>query len=207
MPDKTSHIANSIDINTNAMKGLLKKLIDQNVQLQQRNGNIIINTGDSASIKEEALALSTHKAEVLDFLKDKKIAGLSLTQENIWLACQPKDSAHYHHADFLQINGHFDQNAFLKALKYLSGRHESLRTGFSMLEGTLIQEVHPVANISFDIVNLMASAKPEQAQQLAAIKTVFYEDSFDLSLPSLIRAKVIKPKEDQFLVEIGRAHV
>ena len=89
--------------------------------------------------------------------------------------------------ELVQVEGEFDLDRLEAALRKLITRHESLRTGFEMMKGEVVQRIYP--QVDFAIEHHQADT--EDSDQIEQIVRNFVRP-FDLGQPPLLRAGVIE---------------
>lgn len=97
------------------------------------------------------------------------------------------------------IKGASDIDRFEKAFMQIIAKHESLRTGFSIIDDVLVQQV--VDKAPFQISVIQDSGEPVNKQITDFIRP------FDLSQPPLFRVSVIKQTGDTFILLIDMHHI
>ncbi|MCY9111828.1 amino acid adenylation domain-containing protein [Bacillus atrophaeus] len=99
----------------------------------------------------------------------------------------------------IQIEGGLDVERMKNALYSIVCRHESLRTSFTMHENEIVQKIH--YNIDF-------TAEIEEITENEAERYINdFVKPFDLSIPPLIRSKILKMTENSYLLLIDMHHI
>src|SRR5215470_8888147 len=92
-------------------------------------------------------------------------APVSFSQERMWIAEQLQPGAAYNLDWALRLRGDLDRRALASALWTMAGRHESLRTTFSMdAAGHPVQIVAPSAHMPLPFLDLRALAPRERGE-------------------------------------------
>src|SRR6185295_12798353 len=99
---------------------------------------------------------------------------LSFSQQRMWFLQQldPGSSA-YNLSRPIRLRGALRIAALAAALDALVRRHESLRTGFVVVDGTPLQRVAPEAEVPLPLVDLSAldaTAAARESSRLAALE-------------------------------------
>ncbi|WP_288993413.1 non-ribosomal peptide synthetase [uncultured Paenibacillus sp.] len=93
----------------------------------------------------------------------------------------------YNMPELVQVEGEFDLDRLEAALRKLITRHESLRTGFEMMKGEVVQRIYPQVDFAIEY----HQADTEDSDQIEQIVRNFVRP-FDLGQPPLLRAGVIE---------------
>ena len=119
---------------------------------------------------------------------------LSPVQELLWLVNEldPGQSRVYNSSGATYLHGKLDVAAFQRALTTIVARHEALRTTFSVVDGVPMQTVHDIDEMPLHHVDL---SELDQGAQDAALEAEVRSQvrwTFDLAVPLLFRATLIK---------------
>ncbi len=80
--------------------------------------------------------------EAIPLLEEREYYPLSPAQERIWVMCQSREaSVAFNMQDAYTIEGKVDEGIFQAALQAVIERHESLRTGFHLVDGRPVQKI------------------------------------------------------------------
>jgi amino acid adenylation domain-containing protein len=124
---------------------------------------------------------------------------LSLFQEHWWLASQvQKESAGQAMAQSYRLLGPLDVELLRDCMTYLAGCHEVLRTSFAIVDGVPVQVIHPPAEVQLPYLDLSGTSDAEARAQL-----LFKDEAargFDLFTPPLVRHRLIKLAENEYLL-------
>src|SRR5580658_4777707 len=88
----------------------------------------------------------------------------SLAQKRLWFLDQlePKSAAYNVHLG-LWLRGPLDIDALRASLQELMNRHASLRTGFRLEDGELVQIVAPDVTLNLQVTDISDSSEPYAA--------------------------------------------
>jgi hypothetical protein len=115
----------------------------------------------------------------------------AFAQERIWrFAHTPHGSGGYKMASVTGLHGPIDLEALRRALEFLIGRHEPLRTTFAERDGRPVQVIHPAARLELPLTDVSAAADPEGAARALLRKEE--EAPFDLERGPLARFRVVR---------------
>ncbi|QJB38093.1 amino acid adenylation domain-containing protein [Chitinophaga oryzae] len=140
---------------------------------------------------------------------DQESYPLSHAQRRLWILSQFSDgSAAYNVTGFLLFDGVLVPSLLEKVLRYVAGRHESLRTVFREdASGEVRQYVLPVDKLTWAPLFVDISDQPDTAAVLREIFSAEQHTRFDLGQGPLIRTKVVKVSEQQFALFYTMHHI
>ena len=105
----------------------------------------------------------------------------------------------------LRISGKLNAEALQRSLNEIVRRHEILRTTFSWKDGAPVQVVAGELSVAMPVLDLSASANPEEeAQKLA------FEEShkaFDLERGPLVRAQLLRLGAEEHILLLTLHHI
>ncbi len=134
------------------------------------------------------------------------VVPLSFAQSRLWFIDQLQGpSAVYNIAAALRLSGRLDVDALGQALADVVGRHESLRTVFSSVEGTPQQVVIPVerADFGWDVVD----ATGWSVSQLGEAANSAARYTFDLATEVPLRAQLFAVAQEEHVLVIVMHHI
>ncbi|WP_129706742.1 non-ribosomal peptide synthetase [Priestia megaterium] len=99
----------------------------------------------------------------------------------------------------IDLEGELNLKALNSSLKEVVNRHESLRTSFHMVEGSIKQKVHPEVYLEFKVIQ----------SSLNDMGTVIHNfmSPFDLSKAPLLRAGIIKIEKQRHVLLLDMNHI
>ncbi len=125
----------------------------------------------------------------------------SIGQASLWFLRQlmPYKSP-YNIAVRFRLSGELDANAVVEALREIARRHESCRTTFAVVDGSVVQIIHADMAADVSIVDFSATADPEG--QTERFEYSVASETFDLERGPLIRARVLRlgPREHSLIL-------
>ncbi|MGO4295022.1 amino acid adenylation domain-containing protein, partial [Chitinophaga sp. RAB17] len=125
---------------------------------------------------------------------------LSYGQERLWFLDRLEGSVHYHVPVVLKLKGKIDRAALQYALQNIINRHEVLRTVIREEDGIAYQHILPPDNWQLaDISN------PGNHQQ--DIITHFLNQPFDLSADHMLRAGLMRLKDNDHVLALVMHHI
>jgi amino acid adenylation domain-containing protein len=179
----------------------------------------------SSSAKDRLATLSKDKTALLKLLLEEESgrarhirpqprgAGqtrfpASWAQQRLWFIDQlGAGSAAYHILVGLRLTGALDTAALQRAIDTIVHRHESLRTVFVSVDGVPHQEVRAEINTEIKIVDLRAVTGHELEERITNEKNTESQTRFDIRSGPLIRARLLKLREDEHLLLITTHHL
>ncbi|MFC9774498.1 amino acid adenylation domain-containing protein [Paenibacillus chitinolyticus] len=99
----------------------------------------------------------------------------------------------------LLLEGALDQNRFEEAFRRLTRRHETLRTGFEMVNGEAVQRVY--ADVDFSVEHFSA------AEEVAAETVRDFVRPFDLAKPPLLRVGLVEMAAERHVLLFDMHHI
>ncbi len=134
------------------------------------------------------------------------VVPLSFAQSRLWFIAQLQGSSPvYNRSVALRLRGQLDVGALDAALTDLVGRHESLRTIFSAVEGIPQQLVVPTARADFGWRVVDAAGWPAARLGEAVEEAARY--GFDLAIDIPFRAKLFRVTEQEHVLVLTVHHI
>jgi fengycin family lipopeptide synthetase D len=126
-------------------------------------------------------------------LESKDYYKLSINQKRLWIIQQfdPGNSA-YNISAAARLNDKIDQGAIRRAMTMILKRHESLRTGFTYLDGEPVQFIMEEVVPSFKIIDISSMNREAKEKKKKHLFSQEAAAPFDLSRPPLLRALLVK---------------
>ena len=125
---------------------------------------------------------------------------VSSAQKRMYVLSQMEDVGTSYNMPFvLQLEGGLDHERLSEAMNGLIARHESLRTSFELVEGEVVQIVHPA--VAFTIGQKRCSEAEAKQQVEAFIRP------FDLTQAPLLRVEVLQVAEEKHLLLLDMPHI
>jgi amino acid adenylation domain-containing protein len=133
---------------------------------------------------------------------------LSFAQERLWFVdrLQP-GSAVYNIPAALRLAGALDERALERALGEIVRRHEALRTVFTEVDGSPVQEVAPFGGFALPVEDLSGL---DGAEREAALRRRAGEEArraFDLAAGPLFRAALLRLGTEEHVLLLSMHHV
>lgn len=136
---------------------------------------------------------------------DQKIP-LSYSQERLWFIDRlDASSVQYHIKTVLRLKGKLNTEALRNSLKALIDRHEVLRTVFVEEEGKVYQQINDISEWKLNVIENDEYRKdPEKLKEF--VKSLISKP-FDLSRDYMLRADLIKLREEEYLFVVTMHHI
>ncbi|HEU4556219.1 MAG TPA: amino acid adenylation domain-containing protein, partial [Longimicrobium sp.] len=148
---------------------------------------------------------------------------LSFAQQRLWFLEQMGNlGSAYHISGSLRLRGDLDRAALVRSLDRIVARHEALRTSFAMADGEPVQQIAPVEESGFRLVEhdlsgiLPLSARnerggrgegPDAQDELHRLIEEEAHALFDLERGPLIRGRLIRVAEDDHVLLLTMHHI
>ncbi|WKU21406.1 amino acid adenylation domain-containing protein [Priestia megaterium] len=135
---------------------------------------------------------------------------LSFLQKRFWFLDQLEGDKSVSYNIFLSwnIKGKLKADILCKSINEIIKRQESLRTNFLMENGELIQVIRPSLTIDIPISKpVLPLVTSEKQETITSIAKQEANKRFDLSGDPLIRARLVRVKEDEHILMITMHHI
>lgn len=206
---------------------LMSHLRDLDIRLWLDGDRLRFSAPDGAMTPELREQLVAHKADIITFLREAKVAvqgaappirpvdrggelPLSLAQQRLWLLDQLlPGSPFYNIPQAVRLRGALDVPALKRTLDEISRRHEILRTtyGAGRNPGQPVQIIAPSRSGPLPLVDLRAlpaAAREAEARRLAAEEA---ERPFDLARGPLLRVSLLQLDREDHVVLFTMHHI
>ncbi len=132
---------------------------------------------------------------------------LSFAQQRLWFLAQMEDvSVTYHIPAALHLRWDLDRAALRKSLDALMARHEALRSVFVAVEGEPHIELLP-EEMGLPLIEHDLRDEPDAWEQLTQLSKEEARTPFDLSRGPLIRARLIRMGEQEYVFLLTQHHI
>jgi amino acid adenylation domain-containing protein/natural product biosynthesis luciferase-like monooxygenase protein len=135
---------------------------------------------------------------------------LSWGQQRLWFIAQmdPDASSTYHIPMGMRLNGVLNRRALHAALDRIVERHESLRTGFTLVGGEPTQVIAaPDVGCTLTEHDLRELDHPEQLERITELSRDEMQQAFDLSTGPMIRGKLLILAEREHVLLLTQHHI
>ena len=151
---------------------------------------------------EQLLLEGARAGNLIPRLGPEEDAPLSFAQERMWLLEQmlPNVTA-YNVPRLLRVPGRLDEAALRSALDIVASRHAAIRTGISVVDGTLVQRAYDDRKIELEVHDLRETQEaPAQADHL--VSELAWR-RFDLEQETMVRAALIRMDDHDRLLLVS----
>ncbi len=129
----------------------------------------------------------------------KEYYELSSSQKRMFILNQiDKEVTNYNESIAISLEGNLDKIKLKNAFKELIKRHESLRTGFEIVKGEVVQKI-------FDSVEFTVSFYKSN-ENITKLFRDFIKP-FDLSKPKLLRVQIIERTDEKYILFLDIHHI
>ncbi|MDY8120904.1 amino acid adenylation domain-containing protein, partial [Paenibacillus polymyxa] len=156
-----------------------------------------------STIEEMALAISRIGEQSFSSIP---LAGarayypLSSAQKRLFILNQLEGADQsYNMPGVLLLEGSIDRSLLEKAFRGLIARHETLRTGFEIVQGEAVQRIYESVDFAVEYRHVSEEEAPEVVQ--AFIRP------FDLAKPPLLRAELVELAAERYLLMFDMHHI
>ncbi|TRX33012.1 amino acid adenylation domain-containing protein [Flavobacterium sp. ZT3R18] len=197
------------------MQLLLKKINKLNIKIDLLDDKLDIQAPKGVITDDLLNEIKLHKNDLIKFIKSYKANRkdsvnipkvreqisyeLSSSQRRLWLLSQFEGgNVAYNMPSVFELYGDLDISSLRKAFQFLLERHESLRTLFKEEEesGQVKQIILNLEETKFQLQYEDLSNEANITERVKEIIQKEIEYSFDLSVDSLLRAKLIKRSQN-----------
>jgi amino acid adenylation domain-containing protein len=133
---------------------------------------------------------------------------LSVNQEHLWYLDRVIPGTHFLNMPFVyHLNGDLNVEALTRALKEIVRRHEVLRTRFGELDGNPVQIIGDGSDFELMAIDLRGESAEGVSQEAADLIVGERQVPFDLALGPLIRTKLLRLTENDYLLLLTIHHI
>src|SRR6476659_5950879 len=120
-------------------------------------------------------------------------ARASFAQERLWFIQQLEPhSVAYNVPRAIRIRGNLNAQVLERSLNEVISRHASLRTSFSMVEGSLGQIIAESSSLNLPIVDLRNLSRDEREKRVTELAKHEATLAFDLNHGPVLRARLLR---------------
>jgi amino acid adenylation domain-containing protein len=133
---------------------------------------------------------------------------LSFAQYRMWFLSQMEGGSEAYHISFgIALKGELDRVALYRAFGRIIERHEILRTTFSLADGKLVQRINDARQSGFMWIEHDLQHHKDAPGELQRLMEVEAGSGFDLQRGPLVRGRLIRQSEDQYVLLITMHHI
>ncbi|TDW43220.1 condensation domain-containing protein, partial [Flavobacterium sp. 270] len=206
------------------MQILLKKLFQSNVNIEVIDGKLDIKAPVGVITEDILNEIKFYKKDLIDFFSrykgDSEYIGipkapesesypLTASQRRLWIMSQLEGgSLAYNMPGAVTLKGNIDTDKFEESFRLLINRHEILRTYFKAdNKGDIRQYIIPGEQLDFKISSEDFSFAENQQEAIAKYIEKRNQEIFDLEQAPLIRASLLKLKEQEYVFFLSMHHI
>ncbi|HLP57748.1 MAG TPA: condensation domain-containing protein, partial [Candidatus Deferrimicrobium sp.] len=149
-----------------------------------------------------------NKYLVIEPLEKKDYYDVSFGQKRVWLLSQSREASltFNMHSTYL-LKAEVDMGLLNKAFNALIERHENLRTVFLVADEEVKQKILPAGELHFQVDYQDFENVTDKETQIRALVSAEEDISFDLGNGPLIRVKLIRITEKEYLLLCTMHHI
>jgi amino acid adenylation domain-containing protein len=133
---------------------------------------------------------------------------LSFSQRRLWFLNQlAPGNPFYNVTVVLPLKLWLNVPALERSLDELSGRHETLRTTFTVVDGEPVQVIAPTARVSLSQADLRALAPAERDAEASRLASEEAQRPFDLKRGPLFRPALLRKTVDEYVLVLTLHHI
>ncbi|MCP2727559.1 amino acid adenylation domain-containing protein [Symplocastrum sp. BBK-W-15] len=133
---------------------------------------------------------------------------LSFAQQRLWVLAQLEpESPFYNMFKAVRLNGSLNIAILQRSLNEIIRRQESLRTTFTMVDGTPMQVIAAKGTMELAVVDLQKLSETQQSEQLQQVATQQQLQPFDISQDLLLRVTVVQLGQESHVLLLTMHHI
>ena len=133
---------------------------------------------------------------------------LSFAQQRLWFQEELARGTSTFHIDLgMRLDGPLNRAALEQTFDEICRRHENLRTSFPMIDGELVQIIHPFSRLSLPTVDLSHLDEAEREAIDAKLAQAALDQPFDLETGPLVRLAIIRHSDQKHSVVCALHHI
>ncbi|MDZ8108273.1 MAG: amino acid adenylation domain-containing protein [Nostoc sp. DedQUE12a] len=133
---------------------------------------------------------------------------LSFAQKRLWFLDQLIPNNPFYNIPLaLNLTGSLNQAALDQTFNEIVRRHEALRTTFVIQSGQPVQVINPTLKIPLPVIDLRQLPQAEREIQARQLTTQQAQSSFNLSTDLLLRIKLLRLDETQYILLLTIHHI
>ncbi|SEB03868.1 non-ribosomal peptide synthetase, partial [Alkalimonas amylolytica] len=201
---------------------LLKRLREHQVRLKLESDKLICELPQQGIPAELRSLLIAHKDELKNFLRSLQQVNsveipsrprqthwpLSYAQNRLWLAEQMAGQESQYNSYFtFAVSGLLQPAALAQAFDSIVERHESLRTGYALIQGQGQQWIYPVEQVKNQVLLEVLDGQELDDTALTALLRSRIQHRFKLDQDVLLRVVQVQQSANQSLVMLVVHHI
>lgn len=183
----------------NAPEGILTA--ELRAEIQERKAEII-------EFLEVSNRTNNHSFRPLVSISRSENLPLSFAQQRLWFLDQLIPNNPFYNIPLaLNLTGSLNQAALEQTFNEIVRRHEALRTTFVIQSGQPVQVINPTLKIPLPVIDLRQLPQAEREIQARQLTTQEAQYPFNLSTDSLLRVKLLRLDETQYILLLTMHHI
>src|SRR5688572_15939064 len=147
------------------------------------------------------------ESPIVPVSRDDKLP-LSFAQQRLWFQEELAQGTSTFHVDLgMRLDGPLNWAALEQTFNEISRRHESLRTSFPVIDGELVQLIHPFSRLSLPTVDLSYINGTEREAIDAQLAKFALDQPFDLETGPLVRLAIVRHSDQMHSVLCVLHHI
>ncbi len=140
--------------------------------------------------------------------RESKSFPLSFAQERLWFLNQLEPGSPFYNVPVaVRLTGRLSIPALKQTLNEIVGRHEILRTCFSMVDGEPLQFISPARQLAFPVADLSELSEAERGSEARRLVGEESQYSFDLKQGPLVRINLLRLGEQEHVLILVLHHI
>lgn len=132
----------------------------------------------------------------------------SFAQQRLWFQEELAHGTSTFHIDLgMRLTGSLNCAALEQTFNEISRRHENLRTSFPVIDGDLLQVIHPPTKVSLPTINLGNLHESEREALDAKVASELLQRPFDLETGPLVRLALIRHSNGEHTLVCTMHHI
>ncbi|HEY0601403.1 MAG TPA: amino acid adenylation domain-containing protein [Herpetosiphonaceae bacterium] len=133
---------------------------------------------------------------------------LSFAQQRLWFInrLQPDNPA-YNEPTAIRVSGPFNLTALERTIATIVGRHEALRTTFTIQKGEPVQIIHPLTDLPLEVIDLQHVPEAERDDEARRISREQTHHLFDLERGPLFRVTLLRLSPEDHVILLLLHHI
>nr|CUX79061.1 Octapeptin synthase subunit B [Niallia circulans] len=156
-----------------------------------------------ATVEEMAQAIARMEEgafSAIPVAEEREHYPLSSAQKRLFILHQLEGAEQsYNMPGAMLLEGALDRTRFEEAFRELIARHETLRTGFEMVNGEAVQRIYSQVDFAVEYVQASEEAAGEAVQDFVR--------TFDLAKPPLLRVGLVELAEERYILMFDMHHI
>ena len=159
-----------------------------------------------AMLKEKGVDLG--ERYILPVARSGNTMPLSFAQQRLWFLDQLEPGSPLYNIPLaLRMTGRLDEAALEESLRFIAGRHESMRTTFAVVDNQPVQVIHPQLKIRIPREDISQLGEEEKEEVVLRKISEEAQHPFDLTQGPLFRARLLVLGESEVVALFTMHHI